>query len=376
MLKRLQKLGIDKTDPNELTPEEINRFARLDVDPATITWNRVLDVNDRFLRRITIGQNSTEQGHERVTGFDISVASEVMAVLALATSVEDMRVRLGKMVVASSKRGDAITADDLGVSGALAVLMKDAIKPNLMQTLEVSDYHLHVGASSYRLQGTPVFVHAGPFANIAHGNSSILADRVALKLVGTEEGEDPARCGYVLTEGGFGADMGMEKFCNIKCRVSGLTPDAVVIVATTRALKMHGGGPEVTPGKALHVTYTKENLEILKEGCKNLVKHIENSKKFGLKVLVGVNKFSYVCSRRCTAVANACFLARTPPLSSLLLKRWQLLAVPMLRSSATTGPKVGQGLANSPLRLSRVVKPPRTSSSCTILASRSRRRST
>lgn len=139
MLKRLQKLGIDKTDPNELTPEEINRFARLDFNPATITWNRVLDVNDRFLRKITVGQNPTEQGHERVTGFDISVASEVMAVLALATSLEDMQIRLGKMVVATSKRGDPITADDLGVSGALAVLMKDAIKPNLMQTLEVSN---------------------------------------------------------------------------------------------------------------------------------------------------------------------------------------------------------------------------------------------
>ena len=142
MFKRLQKLGIDNTDPNKLTPEEVNRFARLDVDPATITWNRVLDVNDRFLRKITIGQNSTEKGHERVSGFDISVASEVMAVLALATSLEDMQVRLGKMVVASSKRGDPITADDLGVSGALAVLMKDAIKPNLMQTLEVGNCHL------------------------------------------------------------------------------------------------------------------------------------------------------------------------------------------------------------------------------------------
>jgi methylenetetrahydrofolate dehydrogenase (NADP+)/methenyltetrahydrofolate cyclohydrolase/formyltetrahydrofolate synthetase len=148
MLKRLQKLGIDKTNPNELTPEEINRFARLDVDPATITWNRVLDVNDRFLRKITIGQNSTEQGHERVTGFDIAVASEVMAVLALTTSLEDMQVRLGKMVVATSKRGDPITADDIGVSGALAVLMKDAIKPNLMQTLEVSDHHSITEASS------------------------------------------------------------------------------------------------------------------------------------------------------------------------------------------------------------------------------------
>lgn len=280
MFKRLQKLGITKTDPNELTPEEITRFARLDVDPATITWNRVLDTNDRHLRKITIGQNPTEQGHERVTGFDIAVASECMAVLALTTSLSDMREKLGAMVVATSKGGDPITADDIGVGGALAVLMKDTVKPNLMQTLE----------------GTPVFVHAGPFANIAHGNSSILADRVALKLAGTEEGDSSDRVGYVLTEGGFGADMGMEKFCNIKCRVSGLTPDAVVIVATTRALKMHGGGPEVTPGKPLADTYTKEDLVTLKEGTKNLVKHIQNSKKFGLKVVVAINQFSYVSS--------------------------------------------------------------------------------
>ncbi|KAI0673003.1 FTHFS-domain-containing protein [Trametes maxima] len=276
MFKRLQKLGIDKTDPNELTPEEINRFARLDVDPDTITWNRVLDTNDRFLRKITVGQNPTEQGHERVTGFDIAVASECMAVLALTTGLADMRERLGAMVVATSKRGEPITADDLGVGGALAVLMKDAIKPNLMQTLE----------------GTPVFVHAGPFANIAHGNSSILADRVALKLAGTEEGDSSDRVGYVLTEGGFGADMGMEKFCNIKCRVSGLTPDATVIVATTRALKMHGGGPDVSPGKPLADTYTKEDLVTLREGCKNLAKHIENSRKFGVKVIVAINQFA------------------------------------------------------------------------------------
>ncbi|KAI0062253.1 FTHFS-domain-containing protein [Artomyces pyxidatus] len=276
MLKRLQKLGITKTNPNELTPEEITRFARLDVDLDTITWNRVMDTNDRFLRKITIGQAPTEQGHERTTGFDIAVASECMAVLALTTGLQDMRERLGAMVVATSKHGDPITADDIGVGGALAVLLKDAIKPNLMQTLE----------------GTPVFVHAGPFANIAHGNSSILADRVALKLAGTEEGDSSDRVGYVLTEGGFGADMGMEKFCNIKCRVSGLLPDAVVIVATTRALKMHGGGPDVTPGKALADTYTKEDLVTLKEGTKNLVKHVQNSKKFGLKVLVAVNQFS------------------------------------------------------------------------------------
>ncbi|KAG8953056.1 tetrahydrofolate synthase [Tulasnella sp. 424] len=276
MLKRLKKLGIDKTNPDDLTPEEINRFARLDVDPDTITWNRVVDVNDRFLRKITVGQGATEQGHTRETGFDISVASECMAVLALSNSLADMRERLGNMVVATSKRGEPITADDLGVGGALAVLMKDAIKPNLMQSLE----------------GTPVFVHAGPFANIAHGNSSILADRVALKLAGTEEGDDPSRQGYVLTEAGFGADMGMEKFCNIKCRTSGLNPDATVIVATTRALKMHGGGPDVTPGKAIPDVYTQENLDMLREGCKNLAKHIENAKKFGLKVVVAVNQFS------------------------------------------------------------------------------------
>jgi methylenetetrahydrofolate dehydrogenase (NADP+)/methenyltetrahydrofolate cyclohydrolase/formyltetrahydrofolate synthetase len=277
MFRRLEKLGINKTNPNDLTPEEINRFARLDVDLDTITWNRVLDTNDRYLRKITIGEAATEKGLTRSTGFDIAVASEVMAILALTTDLQDMQKRLGAMVVATSKRGDPITADDIGVSGALAVLMKDAIKPNLMQTLE----------------GTPVFVHAGPFANIAHGNSSIIADRVALKLAGTEEGDGPERVGYVLTEGGFGADMGMEKFCNIKCRTSGLKPDATVIVATTRALKMHGGGPDVSPGKPLHDTYTKGDLVTLKEGCKNLVKHIQNSKKFGVKVIVAINQFAY-----------------------------------------------------------------------------------
>jgi methylenetetrahydrofolate dehydrogenase (NADP+)/methenyltetrahydrofolate cyclohydrolase/formyltetrahydrofolate synthetase len=276
MFKRLKKLGIDKTKPNDLTPEEITRFSRLDIDPETITWNRVIDTNDRFLRKITIGRNSTEQGHEREAGFDIAVASECMAVLALTTGLADMRERLGAMVVATSKQGEPVTADDIGVGGALAVLMKDAIKPNLMQTLE----------------GTPVFVHAGPFANIAHGNSSILADRVALKLAGTEEGDSADRVGYVLTEGGFGADMGMEKFCNIKCRMSGLTPDGTVIVATTRALKMHGGGPDVVPGKPLHETYTKEDLVTLKEGCGNLVRHIENCRKFGVKVIVAINQFA------------------------------------------------------------------------------------
>lgn len=276
MFKRLQKLGIIKTDPDELTDEEKSRFARLDIDPDTITWHRVTDTNDRFLRQITVGQAPTEKGQERKTGYDIAVASECMAVLALSKDLKDMRERLGKMVIGSSRSGDAVTADDIGIGGALTVLMKDAIKPNLMQTLE----------------GTPVFVHAGPFANIAHGNSSILADAIALKLAGLEEGDPEEMNGYVITEAGFGADIGMEKFCNIKCRESGLVPDAVVLVATVRALKTHGGGPEVTPGKPLDEVYLEENLEILEKGCTNLEKHISNAKKFGLKVIVAVNQFS------------------------------------------------------------------------------------
>ena len=275
MLARLKKFGIEKTDPNDLTEEEAAKFARLDIDPATLTWNRVLDVNDRYLRKITIGQAPTEKGFTRETAFDISVASEVMAVLALSKDLADMRVRLGRMVVASSKAGEPVTAEDIGCAGAMAVLMKDAIKPTMMQTLE----------------GTPVFVHAGPFANIAHGNSSIIADRIALKLAGYEPGDED-RVGYVVTEAGFGADIGMEKFCNIKTRVSGLSPNAVVLVATIRALKMHGGGPAVTPGRPLDAVYTKEDLELLEKGCGNLGKHIENSKRFGLKVIVAINRFS------------------------------------------------------------------------------------
>lgn len=276
MFKRLKKLGIDKTNPDDLTEDEKRRFARLDIDPDTITWHRVTDTNDRFLREITVGQAATEKGHERKTGYDIAVASECMAVLALSRDLKDMRDRLGRMVIGTSRQGDAVTADDIGIGGALAVLMKDAIKPNLMQTLE----------------GTPVFVHAGPFANIAHGNSSILADAVALKLAGLEEGDAEEQTGYVITEAGFGADIGMEKFCNIKCRESGLVPDAVVLVATVRALKMHGGGPDVTPGKPLSEVYLEENLEILEKGCCNLAKHISNAKKFGLKVIVAVNQFT------------------------------------------------------------------------------------
>ncbi len=266
MLRRLKKLGIDKTDPNDLTPEEITRFVRLNIDPDSITWRRVTDTNDRYLRGITIGKGAQEK-FQRETGYDITVASEIMAILALTTSLGDMRERLGRMVIGVDKQGDPITADDLGVGGALTVLMKDAIMPNLMQTLE----------------GTPAFVHAGPFANIAHGNSSIVADQIALKLVGPD--------GYVLTEAGFGADIGMEKFFNIKCRYSGLIPNCVVLVATIRALKMHGGGPKVTAGAPLASEYTEENLELLEAGCTNLVKHIENAVGFGVPVVVAINRF-------------------------------------------------------------------------------------
>jgi formyltetrahydrofolate synthetase len=269
MLRRLRKLGIAATDPNELTPAQRARFARLDIDPDTITWRRVLDTNDRMLRQITIGQGAAESGFARETGFDITVASEVMAILALTTSLADMRERLGRMVIGTSRAGEAVSADDIGAGGALAVLMKDAIMPNLMQTLE----------------GTPAFVHAGPFANIAHGNSSIVADQIALKLVGPE--------GYVVTESGFGADMGMEKFFNIKCRASGLVPSCVVLVATIRALKMHGGGPKVVAGEPLHPDYIAESLGLVARGCANLVKMIGNARLFGLPVVVAVNRFKH-----------------------------------------------------------------------------------
>src|SRR5579871_2054741 len=267
MLRRLRNLGIDKTDPNELLPEERSRFARLDIDPDSITWRRVIDTNDRMLRQITIGQGAEEKGFTRSTGFDMAVASEIMAVLALATSLGDMRERLGRMVIGSNRQGEPITADDIGVGGALTVLMKDTLMPNLMQTIE----------------GTPAFVHAGPFANIAHGNSSIVADQIALKLAGPD--------GYVLTEAGFGADMGMEKFCNIKCRYSGLKPNCVVLVATIRALKMHGGGPKVVAGQPLAHAYTQENLDLLEKGCSNLLRLIRNARSFGIPVVVAINRF-------------------------------------------------------------------------------------
>ncbi len=263
---RARRLGIKARRFDDLTADEQRRLFRLDIDPASITWQRVLDVNDRFLRRVEVGRGDAEQGNERLTGFDISVASEVMAILALTTGLDDMRERFGRIVIGTSRAGEPVTAEDLGVAGAMAVLMKDAIQPNLLQTLE----------------GTPAFVHAGPFANIAHGNSSIVADQIALKLAD-----------YVVTESGFGADIGMEKFLDIKCRYSGLVPNVIVIVATVRALKMHGGGPKVVAGRPLDPAYTEENLELLEQGAANLAKHIENAKLYGIPVCVAVNSFKY-----------------------------------------------------------------------------------
>ncbi|KAK9310011.1 hypothetical protein QLX08_000493 [Tetragonisca angustula] len=264
-LRRLEKLGIAKTDPNSLTEEERSRFARLNIDPENITWTRVVDINDRYLRKITIGQSPTEKSKTLETSFRISVGSEIMAILALSTSVDDMKQRLGNIVVAFNKNGEPLTAEDFGMTGAMAILLKDAIEPTLMQSLE----------------GTPVMIHAGPFANIAHGCSSIIADAIALKLVGPE--------GIVVTEAGFGSDIGMEKFFNIKCRTSGHVPDAVVLVATVRALKMHGGGPPVTTGAPLKKEYLEENLDLVRKGIPNLQKHISNGTKFGIPVIVAIN---------------------------------------------------------------------------------------
>jgi formyltetrahydrofolate synthetase len=240
---------------------------RLGIDPYTITWNRVVDVNDRALRNIVIGLGTRDDGRPRQSGFDITVASEVMAILALTTDLFDLRKRLGRIVIGTGKRGEPVTAEDLGVAGAMTVLMKEALGPNLMQTLEHS----------------PAFVHAGPFANIAHGNSSIIADRIGLKLVSD---------GYLVTESGFGVDCGMEKFFDIKCRYSGLTPNCVVIVASIRALKMHGGGPRVVAGRPLDKAYQEENLELLKKGLGNLEANIKIALQFGIPVVIAVNKFT------------------------------------------------------------------------------------
>ncbi len=237
---------------------------RLNLNPYSVTWKRGIDVNDRALRQTITGLGGKENGFPRMTGFTITVASEVMAILALAADLKDLRARLGRIVVGDSWGGAPVTAEDLGVAGAMAVLLKDAIKPNLLQTLE----------------GSPVFVHAGPFANIAHGNSSIIADRVA------------ARCAdYVVTESGFGADCGMEKLFDIKCRLSGMVPNAVVMVASIRALKMHGGGPTVKPGVPIDPAYARENPELLEKGLANLEANLAIARLFGVPSVVAVNRF-------------------------------------------------------------------------------------
>lgn len=246
--------------------KEVTGLDPLNIDPYTITWKRVVDVNDRSLRSIVVGLGAKDDGVPRATGYDIAVASEVMAILALATSLKDMRQRLGRIVIGQSYAKQPVTAEQLGVAGAMTVLMKDALMPNLMQTLE----------------GTPALVHAGPFANIAHGNSSIVADQIALKLAD-----------YVTTESGFGADIGMEKFFGIKCRYSGLIPNVVVMVATIRALKMHGGGPKVVAGRDLDKAYIEENLSLLEKGYANLGKHIEIAQQYGIPVVVAINQFPY-----------------------------------------------------------------------------------
>ncbi|MCC7137387.1 MAG: formate--tetrahydrofolate ligase [Planctomycetes bacterium] len=238
-----------------------NRFG---FDPARVSWRRVVDINDRVLRDILVGLGGDENGVPRRTGFDIAVASELMAILALADGVVDMRKRIGRVILGYRPDGTAVTADATKCAGAAAVILREAIKPTLMQTTE----------------GTPCFVHAGPFANIAHGNSSIVADRIALKLAD-----------YVVTEAGFGADIGCEKFFNIKCRASGLVPSAAVVVTTVRALKMHSGRFKIVPGKPLDPALEREDLDAIEAGIGNLEKQIENVRIHGLPAVVAVNRF-------------------------------------------------------------------------------------
>lgn len=238
----------------------------LGIDPHSITFNRCLDVSDRALRNVVIGLGEKEDGVPRQASFDIAVASEIMAILALATDLKDLRKRLGRIIVGWTYDKKPVTAEDLKCAGSMAVLMKDALKPNLIQTLE----------------NDPCIVHAGPFANIAHGNNSIVADRIALKLAD-----------YVVTESGFGADCGAEKFMNIKCRVGGLKPSCVVIVATVRALKEHGGAYSLPPGKKFdQALIAKENVDAVRKGAGNLAKHIQNMKTFGVPVVVAINRFT------------------------------------------------------------------------------------
>lgn len=236
----------------------------LDIDPVSVTWPRVVDVNDRALRQIVVGLGGRENGQPRETRFDIAVASEVMAILSLSRDIFELRRRLGAITVGYTRDRRPVTADDLRAAGAMTVVLKDAIDPNLLQTTE----------------HTPVLVHTGPFANIAHGNSSVLADAIGLKLAE-----------YVVTECGFGADMGFEKLMHVKCRSAGLLPDVAVVVCTARALKMHAGRFSASPGRALDPGLQQENLEAIAAGAPNLEAHIENVGRFGVPAVVAINRF-------------------------------------------------------------------------------------
>ena len=236
----------------------------LRLDPFKISWKRVVDVNDRALRAVTVGQGGSKNGVPRETGFDITSASELMAVLGMSNDLADMRARLGRIIVGQNEDGEPVTAEDLECAGAMAAILKNAIDPTIMQTTE----------------GTLAFVHTGPFANIAHGNSSILADRVAAR-----------HADYVVTEGGFGADMGAEKFFNIKCRASGMKPDVAVLVATIRALKSHSGHYPLKQGRPLPPELFEESLEAVAEGCSNLEAQIANVRAHGVPVVVAINRF-------------------------------------------------------------------------------------
>lgn len=254
-----------------LLDNHIHQGNQLGIVPKKVVWKRVMDMNDRELRNIVVGLGGKGDGVIRESGFDITVASEIMAILCLATSFDDLKDRLSRMVVAYNGEGKPVTADDLHATGAMALLLKDAIKPNLVQTLE----------------NTPAFIHGGPFANIAHGCNSVMATKTALKL-----GD------YVVTEAGFGADLGAEKFFDIKCRYAGLKPDAAVIVATVRALKMNGGVPKDELGV--------ENVDALRAGCANLLRHIDNVGKYGVPVVVAINRFPNDTMREISMIEKLC----------------------------------------------------------------------
>ncbi len=248
---------------------------KLNINPHEITWRRVVDLNDRALRNVIVGLGEEQDGVPRQTGFDITVASEIMACLALTTSLQDLRKRLGRMIVAYDQDRKPVTAEDLKAAGAITVLLGDAIKPNLMQTLE----------------NTPALVHCGPFANIAHGNSSVLADLIAIKCTD-----------YLFTEAGFGADIGAEKFFDIKCRNSGLRPNAAVIVVTIRALKAHTGKYRIVPGRPLDAALLEENVSDVETGAANMIRHLQNLRKFGINPVVAINVFAQDTPKEIDAV--------------------------------------------------------------------------